>query len=451
MPNTSNLPDMKKILMISYYYPPLADVGGLRALAFSQYLSEFGWEPYVLSVKNPDKNLCIPGTGRSPDSVNTYYTWSLFNLSWIAGKANGILAKILQLVGVNLRYAVMRDLVCVPDEYIGWVPLTIVKGFSLIKKQNIDIIYVSCKPFSSAIIGTFLKSLTGKPLVLDFRDPVSPDHEPLFGRAYSRKMPTFRVTKWIEEKVLRQSDKLLLTTEETKDQYHSFFPFIKGRTEVIHNGFFEDYFHGTVQPFTKFTIVYSGNFYDYFLSPDPFFKALRELINDSPEQKDKIEVLFIGSDGVWLQTMIERYRLREVVRIVGRVSRSGSIEYIGKASLLLLRIVRGKISTKLFEGLAAGTPLLALINDGEVAGIISQYSSSTYYIVHPDDVTAIKTAIKDGYEKWLRGDLVRAKNRKFHENFNKKKLTKDFSSIINDVLLGKNCPSQLQNPDPIPK
>jgi glycosyltransferase involved in cell wall biosynthesis len=423
---------MKKILMISYFYPPLNDVGGLRALAFSRYLPEHGWEPYVLSVKNPDKHACILGNEPAPSGVKTYYTRSIIHLSWITGKANGLLARILKLFNIRLTRPLIRDLICVPDEYIGWIPLTVLKGLSLMRKQGIDVIYVSCKPFSSAIIGVLLKRITKKPLILDFRDPVSPD--PAFARdAYYRKIPFFRITKWIEEKVLRQADKLILTTEETRELYNSFFPFIKDRTTVVYNGFFEEYFSNKYEEFKKFTIVYSGNYYEQELSPDPFFKAISQAIKEAPALKDNIKFLYIGSHQEWLQTMIDRYTLQDVVHITGHVSREQSIEYISKSSILLLRIVPGMISTKLFEGLAAGAPFLALIEEGEVAAIIRRYSLSAYYIVKPNDVAAIRKAIIDSYQKWTKKLIIKAKNKRYFEDFNKKTLTAKFASIMNSL------------------
>lgn len=415
--------------MISYYYPPLADVGGLRALAFSRYLPEHGWEPYVLSVKNPDKYASIPGNETAPAGVKTYYTRSVIHLSWITGKANGLLGRILKPFNIRLTQPLIKDLICVPDEYIGWIPLTVLKGLSLIRKKGIDVIYVSCKPFSSAIIGVLLKGITKKPLILDFRDPVSPvAHD-----AYYRKNPSFRITRWMEKKVLRQADKLLLTAEETRELYHSLFPFIKDRTTVVYNGFFEKYFSGKYEDFKEFTIAYSGNYYAQELAPDPFFKAICEAIKEEPELKDNIKFLYIGSHQDWLQTMIDRYALQDVVRITGRVSREQSIEYISKSSILLLRIVPKMISTKLFEGLAAGAPFLALIEEGEVAAIIRRYSLSAYYIVEPEDVAAIRKAIIDSYQKWTRGLIVKVKNKRYLEDFNKRTLTAKFAGIMNSL------------------
>jgi len=86
---------MKKLLMISYYYPPLINVGGLRTLVFSKYLPGFGWKPYVLLVKNPDKFMCNLGDVKPPDGVEVYYTRSVLTLTWITDKLNGLLSRLL--------------------------------------------------------------------------------------------------------------------------------------------------------------------------------------------------------------------------------------------------------------------------------------------------------------------------------------------------------------------
>jgi glycosyltransferase involved in cell wall biosynthesis len=423
---------MKKILMISYYYPPLSDVGGVRALAFSRHLREFGWEPYVVSVKNPDKHWCIPESTMPPEGVKTYYTRSLMNLTWLTGKLNGLLARILRPFGITLTRPIVGDLICIPDQFIGWVPLTVLKGFKLIKAERIDMIYVSCKPFSSALIGLFLKLLTRKPLVLEFRDPVSP----LFLNSkdkYYRRMPTFRIIKKIEEMTLKHADKLILVTEETRDLYESFFPFVTDKMSVIYNGFMEEYFLEKPEPFERFTIVYSGNFYQDFIPPDPFFQALKKIVTEDETMKKKIDFVYVGARAPWLTAMAEKYDLQDMMRITGYVSRQKSIEYICRSSALLLRIVPGMISTKLFEGLAAGVPMLALIREGEAAGLIRKYSSGFSSIVEPDEPDKIAAAVKDAYSKWQRGELKGQRNPEFYKDFNKRNLTSLFARNLDIV------------------
>ena len=44
---------MKKVLIITYLFPPVGGAGVQRTLKWTKYLPEFGWEPYVLTARNP--------------------------------------------------------------------------------------------------------------------------------------------------------------------------------------------------------------------------------------------------------------------------------------------------------------------------------------------------------------------------------------------------------------
>ena len=102
---------LKKILMISYYYPPIADVGSLRALGFSKYLSSFGWETYVLSIKNPDKSyILIPRHKDEQDTISK-------PLSNINKYMFGKIAKLQKLK--RLKKSLMQNLLN------GTVPVTV--------------------------------------------------------------------------------------------------------------------------------------------------------------------------------------------------------------------------------------------------------------------------------------------------------------------------------------
>ena len=45
---------MKKVLIITYYWPPSGGAGVQRWLEFAKYLPEFGWEPVIYTPENPD-------------------------------------------------------------------------------------------------------------------------------------------------------------------------------------------------------------------------------------------------------------------------------------------------------------------------------------------------------------------------------------------------------------
>ena len=43
---------MKKVLIITYYWPPAGGAGVQRWLKFVKYLGQFGWEPIVYTSEN---------------------------------------------------------------------------------------------------------------------------------------------------------------------------------------------------------------------------------------------------------------------------------------------------------------------------------------------------------------------------------------------------------------
>ena len=300
---------MKRVLLISYYFPPILDVGGLRALGFVQNLSAFGWEPYVLSVKDPDTSLCKVGPENPPGDIKTFYCRSWFNLNRITWKANGVLRLLLKAFGVKLEDNIVQELFCLPDVYAGWVLPAYLTGLRLIKQHDIDVIYVSSKPFSSVLSGVMLKRATNKPLVLDFRDPVSfPDN--LFADNRAGRLRQQMVRK-IERFTLANADYLITTTRETLSRYKKLYPFLKNRSTTLYNGYFLPPDTRPVpRGFDTFTIVYIGNFYYGLVPCDTFFQALKQIADQQLIPAGKFRFLYVGAlreKANWLEKMRQRY------------------------------------------------------------------------------------------------------------------------------------------------
>ncbi|HUK55075.1 MAG TPA: hypothetical protein VLY20_00255, partial [Nitrospiria bacterium] len=93
----------RNILMLCYYYPPLTDVGAKRSVSFSKYFKKFGWNPWVLSVKNPDRAYCSIGDDGPPPGIPTEYSYSIINLFRLIGRLNGVLLKALGLIRIDLK------------------------------------------------------------------------------------------------------------------------------------------------------------------------------------------------------------------------------------------------------------------------------------------------------------------------------------------------------------
>jgi glycosyltransferase involved in cell wall biosynthesis len=307
------------------------------------------------------------------------------------------------------------------------------KGLKLIRKNNIDLIYVSCKPFSTALAGVMLKKSTKKPLILDFRDPVSfPPYlfnDNFVGR-YRRK-----VIKKLEKFVLERTNRLLTTTEETKNAYIEIYPFLKDKIQRIYNGYYLPKNDGyTARNHEKFIIGYMGNFYYDLIPSDNFFKALKKIISEKMIPANMIEFLYVGSlrKKNWLDKVSKSYNLKNNIRSIGYIQRTETQKVLMQCALLLLRIAPPMISTKLFEGLRDGIPLLAVIEPGEVEKLIKEYSSNSY-IITSNRIEDIVKAIMDAFDRWKNNDLKWSTNNDYLTKFCKQALTNEFIAGIDAI------------------
>ena len=424
--------------MISYYYPPLNDVGILRTVGFAKHLPSLGWNPIILTIKNPDLHFCRVDFKQAYEAKGVYRSRSIINCSRFMGKLNGLLARILRLVGAHLEHELIPDLFLVPDFAFGWIPLTVIKGLQLIRRHRIDVIYATCKPNSSAIIGALLTKFSGKPLVIDLRDPWRRGTvQKMVGNwqtAYPNAGNHWKdsVDKILETKILKLASKVILTTMETSQVYLRLYPFLKNRIEVIYNGYSDDFFEDKPKKrFEVFTIAYIGSFYYYLDRSEWFFKALENINNDS-QLKAKIRFLYIGGSSI-VSRMIEKYNLRQIAHCTRYLPRKQAIALMQRANLIFLKNVKPYLSTKLFEGLASGSPFLAMVDDGEAADLIRKYSPSSI-IVNGSNAKIIESAIRTAYQRWRQGAMIYQVNDEFKQYFSKQNLSKTLAKVLDSCI-----------------
>ncbi len=420
----------KKILMVCYYFPPLRDVGCKRSVAFSKYLADHGWQPYVLSVKNPDKHFCQPGADVPPENVPISYTRTLFNVYWFFGKANGLISRIFSVFGIRLKRNYLHDLFSIPDIFLGWIPKAVHKGRQLIKNHDIDCIYVSCSPFSSAIAGLIIKKLTVKPLVVDFRDPFYTMHPGV------EKTPKFRnaINRLIENKIIAGADQFVLNNEEVKRGFISAYPEFKDKITAIHNGFDSSFLpDGESEKFEKFTIIYAGNMYLEAVSADSFFEALLKLKKQQIINMDNFQFLYFGGCHQHISNLSLKYKVDDMVVIEKPTPYPVILDNLRQAHLQLLRIMKPMISTKLFEGIALNVPFLATIPTGEVADMIAEFSPSSY-LVHDDSAATISANIVQAMQDYKEGNIKSNDVERFMNEFSREKMTYKLEEAFNKAL-----------------
>lgn len=403
---------MKKVLLIAYHFPPLGGGGVFRTLKFTKYLPEFGYQPYVLTVKNsiyPEKDLTL--VKEIPAEARIHRTFSFEHRIFRAPR----------LLNINLKWFYL------PDQNIGWLPFGVFTGSKLVKKEKISVIFATSPIWTSLLIGLILKKRTKRPLLVDFRDPWTDN--------FSIKYPTKfheSLERKMEKMVLTQADYITVATDSIKNNLIMKYPFIKSKIETITNGFDPEDFNN-LRIFDrkgKFIITYVGSIYGL-LTAAPFLRALKELAEEKKQFKEKVEVIFVGNCGKETPHIVSELGLEENVRFVGYVSHRKSLEFMVNSNVLLLLITLedsiGEVilTAKLFEYLASRKPIIALApENGLAAKLIKSINAGT--VISPLEVQRVKRVIASYYDLWV--------ERKLHATID---VTSDINPYNRKVLTGK--------------
>ena len=215
---------MKKVLIITYYWPPSGGAGVQRALKFAKYLPEFGWEPVILTVENPDSPVDDTSLLNDiPKGTKVYKTKSLepFELykKFAGKKSDSKIPNDVLLNKKNLSLKVrlaqwIRLNLFIPDAKIGWKKYAVKKGLEIIKTENIDLIFTTSPPQTVALIGRKLSKLCGVKWIADFRDPWM---EIVYYQNVNRTKLTKVVDSSLEKKVMNNADTIITISYDIAD------------------------------------------------------------------------------------------------------------------------------------------------------------------------------------------------------------------------------------------
>jgi len=225
---------MKRVLIIAHAFPPLGIVGALRPFKFAKYLPDFDWEPYVLSakigrhVKEIDESLL----DQLKPCVKIHRVFGIEPRQWYekySARKNrgqsGIKKTQNKLSGKNSLVIYLKRFwetwVEIPDRHIGWFPFALFKALQIMRNQNIDVIYSTSDPQTSHLVALFIKKITKKPWVADFRDPWT--QYPLYEyHSAIRK----KIDEKFEYRFLQTADVVTVTSNLTANGFMDKYPHI---------------------------------------------------------------------------------------------------------------------------------------------------------------------------------------------------------------------------------
>ncbi|MTI22753.1 glycosyltransferase [Fulvivirga sp. RKSG066] len=385
---------MKKVLIITYYWPPSGGSGVQRWLKFAKYLPQFGWQPYVFTPENPsfevkDQSL----VNDIPKEVEVYKLpiWEPYGLiNKFKGKGNqqsdlvkkkkkGLLANALLWIRGNLF---------IPDPRRFWVKPAAKVLEDLISSNGIDVIVTTGPPHSMHLIGLKLKKKLDIKWVADFRDPWT--QWGLLESFHMSKLAWSRHQK-LEQKVLQQADEIVTVSKFYAEGLKK----LAGKDiDVITNGFDDEEFKSQEKTEPESFIIRHIGVVDEQRNPRPVLSAIKSLAQkgiDCPLE-------FVGNVNEALKEEVKAdVELKKLVSFKPYVPHSEVLRLYRESAVLLSLPMnaansKGNIPGKIFEYLAAQRPILSLGDlSGDTAQIINQTGAGV--AVAENDITGIEKAL----------------------------------------------------------
>lgn len=379
---------MKRILLISYYFPPSGGPGVQRLLKFARYLPENGWLPTILTV-NP-KYAAFPSLDESlldeiPSEIEVIRTraWDPFSLySQLQGKKKEEVVKVGYIDGTQIfnKFARwLRGNIFLPDARVGWVPYASREARKLLQKYKFDAILSTGPPHSSHLIGLSAHKMSGLPWVVDMRDPWVEIYytEQMFETLLAKHIQTR-----LERRVLSTASAVVSVSNYLGSGFQRRAP-IK-HYETIPNGFDPSDIKSTQNVLSElsddaFTIAHVGT-YNLLRHSDAFVRALQRM-----KELTDIEVHLVGAVD---PDAVEAYHSSGLaVKAVGYISHQDAVDYMNQVDLLLLALpqvstgsAKGVFSGKVFEYLSAHKPIIALgATDGDLAELLDETNAGEIY------------------------------------------------------------------------
>ncbi|MBM4171232.1 MAG: glycosyltransferase family 4 protein [Ignavibacteria bacterium] len=430
---------MKRVLIITYYWPPAGGIAVHRCLKFSKYLREFGWEPIICTADNPEYPVLDSENSKDVLKGTTVLKmkfWEPFNLfKFISGKKKEERIHNVFLEEEKPTFAHklgiwIRGNIFIPDARKFWIRPSVKFLTKYLKEISVDAIFTNGPPQSTHIIAYRLKNKLGIPWHADFQDPwTQVDYFPqLMLNPISHK-----VHKAMENRVFDNADKITICSDTWKTDLESIGAKDVG---VIVWGYDEtDFENINVELSPKFTISHYGS-----LGPDRNAKTLWNALSIISKENEKFsEDLEIELAGFISHTIINELKslgLKNNLTLFKHLSRKETLERMCRSQVLLLILnnmpnVMGRLPGKLFEYLASRRPIITIgPPDSDASKIIKETNAGTS--CNFEDLDTTINTIKNLYEKFKSGQLN--SNSTDISQYSNKILTKKLAGYLDQII-----------------
>lgn len=425
--------EQKKILIITYYFPPAGGPGVQRWLKFVKYLPDFNIQPIVYIPENPtypiidedleneisDKAIILKKKIFEPYSLA-----SIFSKKKTKKISSGIIPNIRKQTRIEKMLLWIRGNLFIPDARVLWVKPSVIYLEKYIKDHAIDTVITTGPPHSLHLIGLQLKKKLNINWIADFRDPWTTIG---YHKALKLSDNSRRKHKNLEKEVLNTADTIIVTSNNTKTEFQSI---TTKPIEVITNGY--DVEKVVSEPLDeKFTLAHIGSLLSE-RNPTILWQSLSELVKEIPSFANHFQLKLIGTVSQEILDTICSYNLQNTLNNLGYLPHKEAILHQRKSQVLLLIEInsidtKSIIPGKLFEYMVSERPIIAIGPHGsDFAAIITNTNTGVFFDYAEKD--KLKSVILEYYNQFLEGKLK--SNAVGLQQYSRKNLTEKLAKLI---------------------
>ena len=423
----------KKLLIITYYWPPAGGPGVQRWLKFVKYLPDFDVQPIVFVPENPtypivDSNLVSEVSDKAiilkTPIFEPYQLASFLSKNKTKKISSGIIPNQKKQSFLEKLMLWVRGNLFIPDARVFWVKPSVAYLEKYIRENEIDTIITSGPPHSLHLIGLELKQKMNLKWLADFRDPWT-----TIGYHKSLRLSQYAANKHkqLESQVLNSADTIIVTSKTTKAEFQAL---TTKPIEVITNGFdVEKVDKQTLD--TKFSLAHIGSFLSE-RNPKILWESLVELCTEIPDFKSHLEIKLIGAISQEVLETIEQFGLNSFLNNLGYVSHAEAVAHQRKSQVLLLIEINSEetksiLPGKLFEYMVSERPIVAIgPKDSDFAEIITNTNTGVFF--EYSEKAKLKQTIHEYYNQFLEAKLQ--SHAVGLQQYSRKKLTQQLVELL---------------------
>ncbi len=434
---------MKRVLVITYYWPPSGGSGVQRWLKTSKYLPQSGWEPVIYTPENPDVNSVdesllkdvspelkvIKRKIREPYAAYKFLTGKKkgehLQANIVSSEKKGFVQKLSAHIRANWF---------IPDPRCWWIGPSVKYLSKLIEGgERFDAVISTGPPHSMHLIAREIHKVFNIPWIADFRDPWT---RIFYFKHLGLSAKSLRKHKELERSVIAEADRVTVVSSQMKTEFsQGEFETFKDKVEIIPNGYDpEDFDSVEKAPDAegKFVVAHTGLMPES-ANPDKLWKVLGDMAKSDKDLKEKLMVVTMGQTDGSVKKDIAENGLSDNFKDLGYVPHAQSVAWQKRADILLLPLRKEEeskaiLTGKFFEYLASGNNILAFgPTDGDLARSLKETGSGI--ICEFDD----KNSIKEAFVKLQKPNSPTQEQIENRQKYSRKAGAESFAKLLDQI------------------